>query len=166
MFGPEYTPTPTPTSAKPSSLRSEDRIAEVDEEDEDLMQGNTVAAATGAASHSDRDEEEFTERSSLRETVMEGQNLQQELEDASYDEERRGPGPSSSRRGSVGSDSEDEVNWDALQKKEDEQAQDQQDDNVSSLSVRCRPTSLFQTLDGDRAGGCSRTTPARALTAR
>lgn len=133
MFGPEYTPTPTPTSAKPSSLRSEDRIDEVDEEDEDLMQGNTVAAATGVATQGEGDEEAIPGRSTLRETVVGRHNLQQELEDASYDEESKGPGPSSSRRGSVGSDSEDEVNWDALQKKEDEQAQDQQDDNSTAM---------------------------------
>lgn len=165
IFGPEYTPTPTPTSAKPSSLRSEDRIDEVDEEDEDLMLGNTVAASTGKAAPREGDEEANARTSSLRETVAGRQNLQQELEDAPCDEETKGPGSSSSRRGSVDSDSEDEVNWDALQKKEDEQAQDQQDDNVSPLSLRCRPTFLFQTFDGDRTDGCTRATFARALTA-
>lgn len=84
--------------------------------------------------------------SSPKITADGSKNLLQELNDSAQDDSTQDDeaqdqeaqnddsndmaGKQAERRGSIESDTDEEVNWDELQKKEDEQAQDQ-DDNVS-----------------------------------
>jgi hypothetical protein len=72
-------------------------------------------------------EDEPNEDETSPNTAVQGKNLLEELEESEEDDDSP---EETSRRESV-DDSEDEVNWDKLQKSEDEQAQ--VDDNVGSL---------------------------------
>lgn len=118
LFGPEYTPTPTSAI---SQLREDDTI---EEEDEDEL------AEEEKRSGVDNGEP------SPKITADGSKNLLQELADSTQEDEAQEDnsneiaGKQADRRGSIDSDADEEVNWDELQKKEDEQAQDQ-DDNVS-----------------------------------
>lgn len=128
LFGPEYTP--TPISARSSHTRETDTIEEEDEE--------------AAEEEEERRSRESDGDVSPQATAKGSKNLLQELNDSAQDDEEQEEDQEEesnevkdkqvARRDSIGSDTEEEVNWDELQKKEDEQAQDR-DDNVSFYPV-------------------------------
>jgi len=124
LFGPEYTP--TPTSAISTQLRGDDTIEEEDEDE--FMEEIKISGYDNG-------------EPSPKITADGSKNLLQELNDEAQDDEAQDQetqdddstdmtGNQAGRRGSIESEADEEVNWDELQKKEDEQAQDQ-DDNVS-----------------------------------
>ncbi|KAK8105955.1 GTPase-activating protein GYP5 [Apiospora kogelbergensis] len=124
LFGPEYTPTPTSAI---SQLREDDTI---EEEDEDEL------AEEEKRSGVDNGEP------SPKITADGSKNLLQELADSTQEDEAQEDnsneiaGKQADRRGSIDSDADEEVNWDELQKKEDEQAQDQDDNSTAMLLAR------------------------------
>lgn len=108
IFGPEYTPTPTSATSPRKQEQEEDKMEQDDIEDED----------------DDDHASPPTERGGSK-------NLMEELQDSAEEVSTEQDAVVGSEESAVDSEDEDEVNWDKLQKSEDEQAQN--DDNVSLL---------------------------------
>ncbi|KAK7981890.1 hypothetical protein PG988_004128 [Apiospora saccharicola] len=116
LFGPEYTP--TPISAISSHIRENDTIEEEDEEEaeEEERSGESDGDISPKQWPTDR---KICYRSlkNRPKTTRIKRKIQM-------------------RRDSIGSDADEEVNWDELQKKEDEQANDRDDNSTAMLLAR------------------------------
>ncbi|KAK7956842.1 TBC domain-containing protein [Apiospora aurea] len=130
LFGPDYAP--TPTSAISTQLREEDTIHEEDEEEEEEKpksgEDNGELSPNITASGS---------KNLLQELNDSAENDEAQDEEALDEESNEAKDNQTERRASIGSDTdEEEVNWDALQKKEDEQSQDHDDNSTAMLLAR------------------------------
>ncbi|KAK8042660.1 hypothetical protein PG994_013143 [Apiospora phragmitis] len=129
LFGPEYTP--TPTSAISLQIREDDTIEEEDEEEGEEEKrsgdgdGELLPKITADGSKNLLQE--------LNDSAQDDEDADQEtLDGDSYETKNK----QVERRDSIGSDADEEVNWDELQKKEDEQAQDRDDNSTAMLLAR------------------------------
>ncbi|KAK6828644.1 hypothetical protein PG987_011985 [Apiospora arundinis] len=139
LFGPEYTPTPTSAI---SQLREDDTIQEEDEDEaEEEAEKERSRVANGepspkiTADGSKNLLEELND-SAQNEEDQENQEDEAQGQETQEDVSSEIKGKQVERRDSIGSDADEEVNWDELQKKEDEQAQDQDDNSTAMLLAR------------------------------